>query len=103
MSLPPTAVLALTRSLAVAAMDRREQSTEATEPPERSRGSNSGILALAGLVGGLPLPPSPRPGSGRERHVRRQRARALAAELHLDVEAVYQALGRGETEEQIRR
>lgn len=62
------------------------------------------LLSVAGAAvgGGLPLPHAPRPGSGRERAMCRSLARAIAADTGLDIEAVYQALGRGETETEIR-
>ena len=67
---------------------------EPPKPPARG---------LAGAVAGLvQLPPAPRPGSGRERQIRRDLAKRIAKDIGLDVEQVYQALGRGESEENIR-
>lgn len=79
-------------------IDRAPPVPDPPEPPAPARRQRL-ASALAGLV---PLPPAPRPGSGRERHVRRLLARSLAGELKLREEDVYQALGRGESEEQIR-
>lgn len=66
------------------------------------------LLAAAGAGApiGEELEPSPRdpsrPETGRDRAARRRRAQELAKELGLDVELVYQALGRGESEAEIR-
>ena len=75
------------------------------ERPRPSRPSSPRALKglAAALVGGIPLPPGPRPGSGRERHLRREQAKRIAKDTGLDVERVYQALGRGETEGEIRQ
>ncbi len=96
--LPLFVQLSLLTCVLAAASEELGDPPPPPEPTEPARGPRL-ARALAGLVS---LPPSPRPGSGRERHIRRLRAQALAAELHLDVETVYQALSRGESEEQIR-
>ncbi len=67
-----------------------------------------GLLSLVGpsVASAEPVPQEPQhlprhQETGRDRANRRRRAQAIASRLHLDVDVVYHALGRGETEEQI--
>jgi hypothetical protein len=65
---------------------------------------STGLCAGLGAERAAPQPRDPqRPETGRDRAARRRLAQTIAAETGLGVEAVYKALGAGDTEMQIRR